>query len=127
MSANFVSDGFMLNLSGVLLHFCIPFSAGEKNPKLFKIDPRYTACSDVEVSEDANIRNVHLRDATKETCLVEHDATNSRDCDVSSFNFITDIFFITHKSMDLGLRVCHEKLVKINQELGRQQDLYRYV
>lgn len=124
MSANFVSDGFMLNLSGVLLQFCIPFTTGAKNPKLFKIDTRYTACS-VEVSEDSMLKNIHLREASKETCLVESVDPNERECDVDTFNFITDIFFITHKSMDLGLRVCHEKLVKINQELGRQQEVYR--
>jgi ubiquitin conjugation factor E4 A len=125
MSANFVSDGFMLNLSGVLLQFCLPFTSGVKNSKLFKINPSYTACTAVEVSEDSRIKNVHLRDASKETCLVESVDPSERVCDVESFNFITDIFFITHKSMDLGLRVCHEKLVKINQELGRQQDMYR--
>ena len=125
MSANFVSDGFMLNLSGVLLQFCIPFTTGAKNPKIFKIDSRYTACAQVEVSEDSRLKNVHLREASKETCLVESVDPSERECDVDTFNFITDIFFITHKSMDLGLRVCHEKLVKINQELGRQQEVYR--
>ena len=125
MSANFVSDGFMLNLSGVLLQFCLPFTTGAKNSKLFKIDARYSACAQVEVSEDSRLKNVHLRDASKETCLVESVDPDERICDVDTFNFITDIFFITHKSMDLGLRVCHEKLVKINQELGRQQEVYR--
>ena len=125
MSANFVSDGFMLNLSGVLLQFCLPFTSGVKNPKLFKIDPHYTACTQVEVSEDSRLKNVHLRDASKETCVVESIDPSERVCEVETFNFITDIFFIAHKSMDLGLRVCHEKLVKINQELGRQQDVYR--
>ena len=125
MSAQFVSDGFMLNLSGVLLQFCVPFTTGPKNPKIFKIDSRYTACTEVEVSEDSRLKNVHLRDASKETCLVESVDPNERECDVETFNFITDIFFVTHKSMDLGLRVCHEKLVKINQELGRQQEVYR--
>ena len=31
------------------------------------------------------------------------------------YNFITDIFFLAHKSQDLGFRVCHEKFMKLNQ------------
>ena len=40
-------------------------------------------------------------------------------------NFISDIFFLTQKSLDLGFRVILETFVKLNQELGRQQQLYR--
>ena len=47
------------------------------------------------------------------------------DSQTASFNFITDIFFLTHKALDLGFRVCHEKLVKTNQEIVRQQDIFR--
>ena len=43
----------------------------------------------------------------------------------ASFNFITDVFFLTQKTLDLGFRVVQEKFVKLNQELNRQQNAYR--
>jgi ubiquitin conjugation factor E4 A len=119
------SDGFMLNLGAVLLRFCQPFTEGVTNAKIMKIDPTYTSV-EINVAEDAKLRQVHLRDAKKETFLVpstdeEKEAENIPE----SFGFVTDIFFLTHKSLDLGFRVCHEKFVKMNQELGRQQQMYR--
>jgi len=41
------------------------------------------------------------------------------------YNFSTDIFFLTHKAQNLGFRVCHENLVKLNQELARVQRQHR--
>ena len=55
----------------------------------------------------------------------EPSSASENDSQTASFNFITDIFFLTHKSLDLGFRVCHEKLVKTNQEIVRQQDIFR--
>lgn len=39
----FISDGFAINLSAVLLRLCQPFISSSKNPKLLKIDPTYCA------------------------------------------------------------------------------------
>jgi len=41
------------------------------------------------------------------------------------YNFSTDIFFLAHKAQNLGFRVCHENLVKLNQELARVQRQHR--
>ena len=96
-------DGFMLNLSAVLARFCQPLS---EKLKIFKVDPTYTS--------DPS-KNLH-----KETFLLANeDKPTSNTPQV--FNFVTEIFFLTQKSLDLGLRVAHEKFVKMNQELGRQQ------
>lgn len=38
-----ISDGFAINLSGVLLRLCQPFISNTDNPKLLKIDPTYCA------------------------------------------------------------------------------------
>ena len=110
-----------LNLSSVLLRFTRPICKGVGNSKLMKIDPTYTSV-DCKVSEDAFLKNVHLRKLKDETFLLpsteeEKDNDNVPD----QFNFVTDIFFLAHKSLDLGFRVCHEKFVKMNQELGRLQ------
>lgn len=37
----FISDGFALNFSSVLLRLCQPFISNSDNPKLLKIDPTY--------------------------------------------------------------------------------------
>lgn len=39
----FISDGFAINLSAVLLRLCQPFISNTDNPKLLKIDPTYCA------------------------------------------------------------------------------------
>lgn len=39
----FISDGFAINLSAVLLRLCQPFICDTNNPKLLKIDPTYCA------------------------------------------------------------------------------------
>lgn len=38
-----VSDGFMINLGGVLLNLCQPFCISPNDPKSLKIDPTYGA------------------------------------------------------------------------------------
>ena len=125
MSNSLASDGFMLNLEAVLLMFCKPFSEGVGNRKMLKIDPTYTSVTPL-VAEDAKIKNVHLRNAEKETFLIPSETEEKENEDIpEKYNFITDIFFLTHKSLDLGFRVCHEKFVKMNQELGRHQNMYR--
>ena len=121
------SNGFMLNLSALLLRFCRPFCQGVGNPKVLKIDPTYTSVDCVGF-EDAFLKNVHLRSSKDETFLLPSEPEEKERENVpESFNFVTDIFFLAHKSLDLGLRVCHEKFVKMNQELGRQQQAYREV
>lgn len=39
----YISDGFAINLSAVLLRLCQPFISNTDNPKLLKIDPTYCA------------------------------------------------------------------------------------
>ena len=73
--------------------------------------------------EAGNCRNI-----AEETCLVPAAASageEEREPNAPSFNFITDIFFLAHKCLDLGFRVVQEKFVKLNQELNRTQELYR--
>lgn len=40
---NSVSDGFMINLTSILLHFSHPFTSESTNSKLLMIDPTYPA------------------------------------------------------------------------------------
>ena len=72
----------------------------------------------------------NTRNIAEETCLVPAAAAEGegeREPNAASFNFITDIFFLAHKCLDLGFRVVQEKFIKLNQELNRTQELYRDV
>ncbi|KAK3908442.1 Ubiquitin conjugation factor E4 A [Frankliniella fusca] len=117
-----VSDGFMINLGGVLLRLCKPFTS--KLVKLLKVDPTY--CSALVQSDDeANERWVHMKGMTSETCLISLSEGDDgqpvqRPC-AHSFNFVTEMFFMTHRAIDLGVRVVFERMMQLNQELARIQ------
>ena len=38
---------------------------------------------------------------------------------------MTELFFLTHQALHLGFHATHDKLVKLNQDLGRIQLLYQ--
>lgn len=116
-----VSDGFMLNLGAVLLQLCQPFCTSFDDPKAFKIDPTYGAV----LPEDAVAKSVHLDCLHSETCLlppqVNDDDQPLKRNTAETFSFVTECFFMTQKCIDLGVRVCAEKLVRTGQELGQAQ------
>lgn len=122
LAAGYVSDGFMLNLGAILLRFCGPLS---KQEKMVKVDPTYCATTTV-VSEDSRLSGVHLRDMSSATCLVTQELEEGQEREHSAaFNFSTELFFMTHRTLDLGFRTVHEKFVKLNQELNQLQNAYR--
>ena len=45
----------------------------------------------------------------------------------SSYSFVTECFFMAHYTLSIGFRVLHERLVQLNRELHRVQDVYRDV
>eukprot|EP00092_Neocalanus_flemingeri_P008087 GFUD01008727.1.p1 GENE.GFUD01008727.1~~GFUD01008727.1.p1 ORF type:complete len:1041 (+),score=441.41 GFUD01008727.1:59-3181(+) len=123
LSAGLASDGFMLNLGSTLLRLCAPMA--EDPIKMNKVDPTYTAKVTV-VSEDRRLAGVHMQGLPGETCLVGVGEAEREKRDTSaSYNFPTEIFFMAHKTLDLGFRPVQEKFIKLNQELSRLQSAYR--
>ncbi|XP_045536745.1 ubiquitin conjugation factor E4 A [Papilio machaon] len=118
---NCVSDGFMLNLGAVLLQLCQPFCSTPDDPKSLKIDPTYGAVP----PEECAAKSVHLDCLHSETCLLppREDENNQsiKRPTADTYNFVTECFFMTQKCIDLGVRVCAEKLWRFGQELGRTQ------
>ncbi|XP_043272469.1 ubiquitin conjugation factor E4 A [Venturia canescens] len=116
-----VSDGFMLNLGTVMLRLCQPFCAKFNDVKALKIDPTY--CS-LEAKDEAESRNrgLHMQGMSSETCLVPTNEGETRLAS-ESFGFVTECFFITHRTLDLGYRVVLGKLMRANQDLARVQRL----
>lgn len=120
-----VSDGFMMNLGGVLLRLCKPF-AGKPLAfaKLLRVDPTYCTVQ-VQDETEANERWVHMRGMSSETCLISlsgnDDGQPIERPSAPSFNFVTEMFFMTHRALDLGMRVVFGKWMQLNQELVRDQ------
>ncbi|XP_060803282.1 ubiquitin conjugation factor E4 A isoform X1 [Amyelois transitella] len=118
---NCVSDGFMLNLGAVLLQLCQPFCTTADDPKSLKIDPTYPAVT----PEECPSKSVHLDCLHSETCLLparEDDNGQPVKRPVAeTYSFVTECFFMTQKCIDLGIRVCAEKLWRTGHDLGRAQ------
>lgn len=58
---------------------------------------------------------MHLLDLQKETCLIPTDSQETSRLRGSSFNFVTECFYMTHRSFYLGFKVTVDKLIALNQ------------
>ena len=122
-----VSDAFILNLSHVLLLLCQPF-ASDYNPKLLKIDARYTQLEELAIGSDASTpTKAHLRRMKEETFITgkaEEGSSNSVDMSSYVMNFMTEIFFLTHKSLEIGFKSCHERFLRLAGDLNTVQRMF---
>ena len=117
-----VSDGFMLNFSAVLLRLCQPFITVYNGVKILKIDPTYCAAK-INNEEEAQQKNCHMHNLHSETCLIPAEEGQTRPTS-DSFNFITECYFMAQKSLDLGFRICAEKVNVLYGELAKIQQAY---
>lgn len=110
------SDAFIIGLTSVLLRLCKPLVKPQF--KVLIVDPTYCGVPDA----DCQKHGVHMKAMDKETCLVGTEE-NEKRLIADKYNFVTECFFMTHKAIDLGYRVCIEKLIKMNREIHRMQGL----
>lgn len=114
-----VPDSFMIGLCGVLLRLCKPLLRPKF--KVLEVDPTYFAVCEA----DRKTKGVHMYAVDKETCLIPiPDGMETRHT-ADSYNFVTEVFYMTHKAIDLGYRVCIDKFIQMNREMARLEDLYR--
>lgn len=111
-------DSFMIGLCSILLRLCKPLL--RPTFKVLDVDPTYYAVSE----GDRQSKSVHMFGGDKETCLISMPGENQQRKTADSYNFVTEVFYLTHKAIDLGYRVCIDKFFKMNREMGRLQDLY---
>jgi len=121
LSSSLASDGFMLNLGAVLLRLTKPLTSDPE--KVARVAACYTAREAV-VTEERRLAGCHLQGLAGATCLVPAAEGEERPT-LPAYTFSTEIFFLAHRCLDLGFRPVQEKFVKLNQELGRLQGLYR--
>lgn len=111
-------DSFMIGLAGVMLRLCKPLMKPQL--KVLNVDPTYCAVT----TADAQEKQVHMKDFDKETCLIPFEEDEEK-ITAKKYNFITEIFFMTQKAVDLSFRVCIEKFMKMNREIHRIQAAYQ--
>lgn len=64
--------------------------------------------------------------AAEETCLLPTDE-NERRVVAEKFNFVTELFYMTHKAFELGYRACIERYTRMTRELHSLQTAYHDV
>lgn len=107
-------QSFMINLANVLLRLCQPLV--KPTLKIMMVDPSYCAVT----AADRSAKNVHMVNCDKETCLLPALEETVR-LTANTYNFITEIFFMTHRAIDLSYRVAIEKFFQMNREFQRLQ------
>ncbi|XP_054743888.1 ubiquitin conjugation factor E4 A [Anastrepha obliqua] len=114
------SDSFMIGLTAVLLRLCTPLC--EPTMKVLLVDPTYCAVAD----EDRAVKQVSMLKATEETCLLPTEENETRVVG-EKFNFVTELFYMTHKAFELGYRACIERYSRMTRELHNLQTAYHDV
>lgn len=100
------SDGFVMNLSALLLRLCRPFVNPPKNQKISKIHHLFPASV------------AYLRKLPEETTILPK-PENPGPLEVpKDFNFITTCFFLCHESLRLGWRQLWDRFVKYGRILN---------
>jgi ubiquitin conjugation factor E4 A len=126
-NATFSSDAFFLNLCVLMLRLAGPMTTmaagGGQRPTL-RVQPTYCLAT-VGDRSIARQRKVHMIDV-KETCMLPTFANSEPPVELDAvYTFMTECFFMTHSCLSLGFRTLHERLVKLNQDLHRVQQVYQ--
>ncbi|XP_075151628.1 ubiquitination factor E4A [Haematobia irritans] len=112
------SDSFMIGLTSVLLRLCTPLC--EPNLKVLLVDPTYCGVAD----SDRQMKQVNMIKAFEETTLLPTE-DNNRRITANKFNFVTELFFLTHKSYELAYRASIERFTRMSRELHNLQTSYQ--
>lgn len=112
-------DSFMFGLCGILLRLCKPLI--RPTFKVLDVDPTYCAVIDAE----RKAKGVHMEAMDKETCLISLADESEQRRTSASYNFVTEVFYLTHKSVDLSYRIGIENFAHTSREMQRVQDMYR--
>ena len=126
-----LSDGFMLNFLHLILLLCKPFAIPYSD-KLLKIDPRYCAMPSLGLTEinHNEMQKIHLRGLGDDACLVgkpeassENQADGQADTglvlsDKNNYNFMTEIFFLCHKAIQLGFKSTYDRFLALANHLS---------
>eukprot|EP00099_Drosophila_melanogaster_P018059 NP_609060.1 uncharacterized protein Dmel_CG11070 [Drosophila melanogaster] len=111
------SDAFMTNLTAVLVRLCAPLCM--PSLKVLLVDPTYCAVP----NKDRQAKGVSMLRAHAETCLLTSEEGEER-LTAEKYNFVTEIFYMTHKCFELSNIPCIERFVRVLRELQNTQMAY---
>ncbi|KAL9929061.1 ubiquitination factor E4A [Glossina fuscipes fuscipes] len=114
------SDAFVIGLTSVLLRLCTPLC--EPVLKVLLVDPTY--CGVIE--EERQKKSVSMLKAYEETCLLPVEE-NEKRLTADKFNFVTELFFLTHKAYELSYKASIERFIQMTRELHNMQSAYQDV
>lgn len=86
------------------------------------VDPTYCAVPDAE----RQAKQINMIKAFDETCLLPTEENVKRPT-ADKYNFITELFFLTHKAYELSYRACFERYTRMTRELHNLQSSYQDV
>jgi len=120
-----LSDGFILNFLHVILLLCKPFAQAYSD-KLLKIDSRYCMLPALPLNEinKNEMEKIHLRDLDQDSYLVSKEENEIEQKpaidlqDKNNYNFMTEIFFFSHRAIQIGFKSCYERLLKVASSLS---------
>ncbi|XP_037828809.1 uncharacterized protein LOC119616505 isoform X5 [Lucilia sericata] len=114
------SDAFMIGLTSVLLRLCAPLC--EPSMKVLLVDPTYCAVPE----DERQAKQVNMIKAFEETCLLPTEE-NTKRVTAEKFNFVTELFFLTHKAYELSYRASIERFTRMTRELQNLRTAYQDV
>ncbi len=76
-----------------------------------------------ESNDDFVSKKIHLRNLHSETCLIPIEENEKRLIAKGEYSFITECFFMTHSALELGVKACLDRLINLNRDIGRMQEL----
>ena len=127
-------SGFFLNLSQVLLKFCERFSS-PTSKLLLKVDSKYcyAVCTADQLRKSLDVSSGVTQPAVHAIGLEKFDPMVPRpDPDTSKppnpvstkFNFISEMFFLTHLCFKLGFVKTYEQYEEIMKRLRKLSNVY---
>ncbi|XP_011405143.2 PREDICTED: ubiquitin conjugation factor E4 A-like [Amphimedon queenslandica] len=121
------SDGFFLNVCWVLLHlstpFTIPSSGSAVNPKLMNVDPGYCVLGSTRDGHEGPQYDKAFLDFSQETKLTSREILVCPSEPVLPVKFVSHCFFLTHKSLILGLTQTIHLFKHIHRILATVQEM----
>uniref|UniRef100_A0A1I8PL71 Ubiquitin conjugation factor E4 A n=1 Tax=Stomoxys calcitrans TaxID=35570 RepID=A0A1I8PL71_STOCA len=110
----------MIGLTSVLLRLCAPLC--EPTMKVLLVDPTYCGVPD----DEREIKQVNMIKSFEETTLLPAEE-NAKRVTADKFNFVTDLFFLTHKAYELSYRTSIDRYSRMYRELHNLQTSYQDV
>jgi hypothetical protein len=122
LSHFYASDGFFLNLCPVLLKLCEPFTHLSNSSKLASLNPSYCSQQVRQHQYGTTVFIYGMKEETKLNAQLPDGLSATED----DYNFITQMFFITHRCLQIGKKKKKKKKGKKRLSVNWSYTLYLF-